>query len=832
MSAITIPSVGGIRPSTLPRALVPNDGQTANNVLARTSEFRPLQNDLVVRVDSGIDNPKTLYRTARDANGNFTSDMTVNWRADAKDVNYVKGQVNDDKTERTYYTQGDGLAAPRVFSVAEVNPNGGFKVGIDKLLGVPAPATAPQGTVNDNYLYTPEARAAELALARDTAVTIIRASASLAWLGVTFGTDSSGNVKNHPGKDTAGYADIYDPNIDNPDHAKVYRVFEVDGPNSTTVIDSFSSSALTAQANPNLAATPPHYGVFDVRLKAEYVNSVGNYGGFLWRGPAPAMDGKWFICVPFYAYGRTYDLDIPGTVANLRAVKMPGNTAAQLFTDQQLTELVTQIKNKYSPSSARIAPLIAALAGEADRFHGVLDSGNLRSVEQVIEKQAQLKLLSDAIGAEYEKIYAELPAFLEQFYYANNINAYVPPGKTRILESRYYICTYVTSWGEESAPSPVSELAEVDEADTVIGWPPNPPSGYNITKFRYYRSNSSNTGAAFQFVGEVDFTPDSIANSAGAKTTVTDDKKSTALGEVCPSTAWLTPPSNMRGLVGMPNGIMVGFFDNTVCPCENYVPYAYPVEYQMTTEYPIVGIGVFGQTAVILTQGNPYFCTGSDAASLSLQKIETPQACVSASSIASSDGGVIYASPDGLCMASSQGVQLITENHFTHEDWTAMNPSSIIGAIHELTYYFLATIGSTQRCYALHMGTGKLTTLDVTGSAFYTDLLTDRLYVARGRSIVALFAGPGYRTGTWRSKIHVSPKQDGFAWLAIESDFSADITVKWYGDRALVYTATVTSRTPVRLPAGRYLEHEIEVVTTARWNKLTIASSTGELQSI
>ena len=145
MSAITIPSVGGIRPSTLPRALVPNDGQTANNILARTSEFRPLQNDLVVRVDSGIDNPKTLYRTARDANGNFTSDMTVNWRADAKDVNYVKGQVNDDKTERTYYTQGDGLAAPRVFSVAEVNPNGGFKVGIDKLLGVPAPATAPLG---------------------------------------------------------------------------------------------------------------------------------------------------------------------------------------------------------------------------------------------------------------------------------------------------------------------------------------------------------------------------------------------------------------------------------------------------------------------------------------------------------------------------------------------------------------------------------------------------------------------------------------------------------------------------------------------------------------
>lgn len=819
MSAITIPSVGGIRPSTLPRALVPNDGQTANNILARTSEFRPLQNDLVVRVDSGIDNPKTLYRTARDANGNFTSDMTVNWRADAKDVNYVKGQVNDQKSERTYYTQQDGSAPPRVFSVAEVAANGNFFAGIDKPLGVPPPTTA-YGSVDTNYNFTPEERTAKLVAAGKELVSIIRSNYVVTWAGMA-----------HPGSSRPGYLDYYWDGSDathyDLNYATVFRAFLVSPTNPRQVVNTFCgiAPAVFDPANPDAGVFDPSLGGFFVKADARY--------NFPW-----VSLGSDYYVVPFHAYGRTFDFNLASTLAACRAVKMPNDATQQLFTDDQLTTLLNQFKTDYGPSNPRIKNLIDTMSASASSVLAKVDTGSFASVNAIAEAQNQLKLLSDSFTAEYTKIVGEWEDAIQNFYFSSGRDSEVPRGIARIIEDRFYIMTYVTAWGEESGPSPVSSLVEVDQNDVVRGAPNNPPAGYGITKFRYYRTNTGNAAAAFQFVDEVVFSGASLdpvnANSTNPAhlTYAVDDKKSTELGEVCPSVTWLTPPSNMRGLVGMPNGIMVGFFDNTVCPCENYVPYAYPVEYQMTTEYPIVGIGVFGQTAVILTQGNPYFCTGSDAASLSLQKIETPQACVSASSIASSDGGVIYASPDGLCMASSQGVQLITENHFTHEDWTAMNPSSIIGAIHELTYYFLATIGSTQRCYALHMGTGKLTTLDVTGSAFYTDLLTDRLYVARGRSIVALFAGPGYRTGTWRSKIHVSPKQDGFAWLAIESDFSADITVKWYGDRALVYTATVTSRTPVRLPAGRYLEHEIEVVTTARWNKLTIASSTGELQSI
>ncbi len=449
----------------------------------------------------------------------------------------------------------------------------------------------------------------------------------------------------------------------------------------------------------------------------------------------------------------------------------------------------------------------------------------------MVERQAEFRKLSDAISNEYEKIFSELPGMLEEFYLTNGIDSVVPPGTPRIIEDRFYIVTYVTAWGEESAPSPVSQLAELDENDTVTGSPPNPPAGYGITRFRYYRSNTGTTSAAFQFVGEADFSASSLAG--GALTTITDTLKATELGEVCPSLTWLMPPSNLQGLVGMPNGINVGFFGNTVCPCENYVQYAFPVEYQMPTEYPVVGIGVFGQTAVVLTQGQPYYSSGTDAASMSLVKVDSSQACVARRSIASSDGGVMYASPDGICLASSNGVQLVTGKHFTHEDWRKLNPASIIGAIHEGAYFFLYTPASgVQGCYALHMETGKLTTVDVQGSAFHTDMLTDRLYVVTGNSIKALFAGTTYRTGLWRSKIIRLNSQAAFAWLVVESDFAAPVTVRWYGDGALRHTVALTSREPVRLPDGKYLEHQIEIESTERWNALTMASSTDELKSI
>jgi hypothetical protein len=48
-----------------------------------------------------------------------------------------------------------------------------------------------------------------------------------------------------------------------------------------------------------------------------------------------------------------------------------------------------------------------------------------------------------------------------------NVVSTIAQGETLLEENRAYIVTYVTDRGEESAPSPASELIECDQNDTV-----------------------------------------------------------------------------------------------------------------------------------------------------------------------------------------------------------------------------------------------------------------------------------------------------------------------------------------------------------------------------
>ena len=263
---------------------------------------------------------------------------------------------------------------------------------------------------------------------------------------------------------------------------------------------------------------------------------------------------------------------------------------------------------------------------------------------------------------------------------------------TRDVQTRTYIVTYLTDWDEESAPSPAADLLSVDQNDGITVTAPPAPAGRAIVGWRLYRSATSSTGAEWALVTDASAPGAIIKNGtffgfAIGNRVYTDSQADEQLQETCATITWAEPPANLKGLVGMPNGIMVGFFDKTLCFSESFAPYAWPTEYQLSIEYKIVGIGVFGQTAVVLTEGFPYYVSGADSASMSAQKIEVPQACMAAGSIATVEGGVVYASPDGLCLASASGVDVLTQGAFSKVDWQAAVTAGAIGAFHDGAYY-------------------------------------------------------------------------------------------------------------------------------------------------
>lgn len=443
---------------------------------------------------------------------------------------------------------------------------------------------------------------------------------------------------------------------------------------------------------------------------------------------------------------------------------------------------------------------------------------------------AELKSLADAVTAHYADTEQRVVRTIEEYFDANGVISGIPAGVQRLIEARSYIYTYVNDWGEESAPSPACAVIELDQNDTVTVEIGAVPTGRNITHWRLYRANSSSTSAAFQLVPN----PDDDQGFPVASLSVLDDTLAADLQEPCPSLTWEEPPSDLRGLVAMGNGIMVGYTGNTVCPCEPYKPYAFPPDYQKTTSHPIVGLCAVDQILVVGTQGAPKILAGSDSASLSEIRHNSGQACVSARSMVATPIGVIYASPDGLVAVNSSGVRLITGpegfNLFTREDWQEFGPSGIFATEHEGCYIFHST--AKGKCYSLDLQSGRLLEIAATGSAFYRDQLTDTLYLAQGTTIKALFTDAARMTATWRSKLMELPATTYFAWLQANADYASPVTVKLYRAGALFHTATLTSAEPVRLPPGRHTDWEVEVTGTQRVRTVTVASSADELKSV
>lgn len=248
-----------------------------------------------------------------------------------------------------------------------------------------------------------------------------------------------------------------------------------------------------------------------------------------------------------------------------------------------------------------------------------------------------------------------------------------------------YVYTFVNDLGEESAPSFASAtVLRPDGVAITVTTPTGAPTGtdpdYGITTKRIYRAASGASGTVFLFVAEIPL----------AQADYVDSIPDTELGEALESEDWDLPPDDLRGILALPNGVMVGFRRNQLCLSAQNRPHAWPVRNRLNTDTDIVGIGNIDTTVVIGTESFPYVASGNDPAAYSMAKFEVPQACVSKRSIAYLTGiGVVFASPDGLIAVSGVGqVRNLTETIFTREQWQALEPESIIGIAHDDVYHF------------------------------------------------------------------------------------------------------------------------------------------------
>jgi hypothetical protein len=422
-----------------------------------------------------------------------------------------------------------------------------------------------------------------------------------------------------------------------------------------------------------------------------------------------------------------------------------------------------------------------------------------------------------------------------------------PSGGVGATVSRDYVYTFVTQWGEESAPSPASTVTtgKVDDTWALSGMdtaPPNsgtvsaatadsPSAGYvtvtldSVFGLRAYEEitfaaivGMTDLNAKFPIVSISGnnvvvllsttqsytsggtWTRTAPHNTSGmtkriyrtvtgtsateyqylvtitvATTTYSDTTLDASLGEVLPSTTWLMPPANMRGIVIMANGIACGFFGNEICLSEPFKPYAWPSAYRQSYDQDIVAIGVTGTTLVGMTEGNPFTITGVEPVTMGggMENLGVAWPCMAKGSVASFPFGVAYAAPQGLAIIGTAS-DIVTKDLFTLKEWSELEPSTFIATSADNRYYCGYTVDSSSLMFVIDKSeSASFIKINQSITDTWTDPATGKLYVAAGKKIYQWEGDEGTKLSyEWKSKNFITAPPINYGAAKIDADFS------------------------------------------------------------
>lgn len=874
MAIFTIKGFSGMKPILDPRLLQPGEAQLSKNVRIQSGSIVPYKQNGITAFSinrNPLSSVRTIYPVLPAGSASSANTKWLSWTTD---VYVIESPVMSDQWNRLYWSgENEPRYGPKEFitSGAAPYPSQYYELGIPKPAGKPVAVGAPITEVTSNT--------------REYAVTYYTGSQESS-LGTTASTSC---IKNHF---DYGLYDLA-LSVDNAVATAVFvnsHDFSVDDfVKLTNVVTAFKVTEVvnskTIRFNVGGTVVPGGATTASRRVMAKVgLSALPNTGNFQQSVTQKRIyrkkDGTWTLLATVPLAQQTYedllqDSEFNGSAISNAVLYTPAKpttppTAGYGIGDTSLADNASS----GSPVATSIRVYAYSWVHDAGFESPLSDSSGM---VQVVDALTRVKVtMSDSIpdGCSKKRIYrqdvaqsgsglltipsanyklvSEVPA--SQISYEDtlpqsglssraaptNPSGITPPEEffgavgtaqpVRNSETRVYVYTYVSEYGEEGPPSDPSEAIDIDPdfPVTITGFSGAPTGNYNVAKIYIYRTSTAAAGATnYQLVNTVE------NGTPVGQSTYTDKVLQSALGEVIPSIGWVAPPSDLQGLSLMANGIAIGWSDNrTLCFSEPYQPHAFPTKYQITVDFDVVGIAVMGQSAVILTQGFPYIVSGVDPASMTLTKLALEQACVSRRSIVEMGPGIMYASPDGLVMVSQSGADVVTKRILSQAQWQAYSPSSIHAYWFENRYHGFYLSGDSYKMFVFDPSseTATWTETDLSGFAAHKIVQEDKLYVLDSIGLKTLFGGTGNLTYAWKSKIAELPSPGTFSFGQVQAD-AYPVNVKITADGS-EYSYVATSISPFRLQSG-FMAREwvIEVSGTSQINTIAIAQSAWELKS-
>ncbi len=397
-------------------------------------------------------------------------------------------------------------------------------------------------------------------------------------------------------------------------------------------------------------------------------------------------------------------------------------------------------------------------------------------------------------------------------------------------ESIVYGYTWVTDLGEESAPSPLSDIVQVSPGAAVrLSAFASPPAGRGVTKVRIYRSQTGTSGATGLFF---------VSEQSWPQTSYDHDVSLEPLQEAVSTAGYTEPPSDMASIVALPNGMMAAFSGREVLFCEPYKPYAWPETYRQTVNANIVGLAAFGSSLAVMTDASPYMVQGTHPENMSLTQIEEDLPCVAKQGIVDLGYAAAYPAPDGLVLISQGGARLVTKSLYSRHQWQALNPSSFRAARYDGRYLF-SRQAETQRVISMIDMLGAdvfaMETIEDATDLVYDPKTTEVLMLRGAGAVYKVDPGAAAvpKTLRWRSKKFQLPQPIPFGCAKAQGTPAAaspSFAMRVYADGTLLDTVTDLNAI-VRLPPVRATEWEIEVETNGTLTAILLGGTPQELAS-
>ena len=322
-----------------------------------------------------------------------------------------------------------------------------------------------------------------------------------------------------------------------------------------------------------------------------------------------------------------------------------------------------------------------------------------------------------------------------------------------------------------------------------------------------------------------------------AATTAEFDPFDMDTAPVATNALYETPPDAMQGICMSPFGFMYGWKDRTLCVSDALQMHTWNSDNQKSVPHKIIGVVPSASGAIVLTEGGAYSVVGSDPANLSVGPIRGALACVSADSVVDMGGYAMYATAEGVQIATVSEASLVTEDVILRNQFPDYNPAAMKAFRHRDGYIIISP--SLTAILRADAGSSKLMPLTfavpvragfthpLTGEFVYITTASRRLWAFEGEDDARISAH-------WFSPRVRAPRRTQCRWLMLDGEALNGVRVVVKADGVDITNGGFVPAGGTRAylavrPYRPALEFTFEItLTTGKINSFALADSKQE----